>query len=348
MGVYYLLNSSVSSPAGVGGASVESAKDGLLPKIAKVEQAFQDFLESKKKEVKKTFSETYVQKLSRSKVRKNLSFKRKGDMKDATIRYAVFTVSNKKDEVETRPVFDHFKAPLIWDKVISMMSGKALENTGEKAPGSSDGKMGKFSQMLDIVMKDSGLGKIKIPGQFATLTLMSEDVIFYWDVIHKKCPSKIRKSKGIKNCVKGLFLGEIDRKNLVRDFANEVAPGVLSGEDVTRIGILGKDEDQEFFSNVYPASLHSDSKFAAAFHQLISRRLPQFYQGESDRIGMILKSQTLPHSVVAVETPDRVTQTEAKESFDSGGSVMPALTSFLLGLSMLLVAFGHFVAIREN
>jgi len=263
----------------------------LLATQQLVEGEFEKYLSDLKLKVKTEFESKDLQKLSRSKVRKNYAFETKAQSQAATLRYSVYTVDARR-EPGFRKVYEDFKSALVWNKIMEMLVSQALKSSGEESGDQSDSKMEKFSEMISMVMKDNGLAKIQEPGNFNEFSLFGEDTVFYWNTIMKKCPSRVRKQLGIEKCVKGLFLAEIDRKNMVRDFAQlESVKGKIHA-----LALVDKKELLE----LYPIETAYHSKLADAIGRALQSDSRQYYENSKGAESLVVFSRAIPSAMLAI------------------------------------------------
>lgn len=281
------------SKGGPGGAHSIQEHPGrtLLATQQMIEGEFEKYLSSLKVKIENEFESKDVQKLSRSRVRKKFAFETKAQSQAATLRYSVYTVDSRR-EPGFRKVYEDFKSALVWDKIMEMLVSQALKSSGEETGDQSDSKMEKFSEMISMVMKDNGLAKIQEPGNFNEFALFGEDTVFYWNTIMKKCPSRVRKQLGIQKCVKGLFLAEVDRKNLVRDFAQ--MESVL--EKIHALALVDKKELLE----LYPIESAYHSKLAGAFGRALESDSRQYYESSEGIESLVVFSRAIPSAMLAI------------------------------------------------
>ncbi|PCJ17874.1 MAG: hypothetical protein COB02_12465 [Candidatus Cloacimonadota bacterium] len=220
------------------------SKKSLYQRLFIIEEQYHEFIEKKKKEVIDVYNSKNVQKLRRGPLRKSYSFEAKSDSKESTIRFSFYTVKQNKNKLEMRAVFDDFRSKLIWDRLLKVMAKEALKSNKEEVKQSND----KMSSMISMVMKGSGLSQIKNRSQFHHLQFMGDDVLIFWDSIYKKCSQKKRKLFGIKKCVKGIFIGEIDLRNTVRDFYRDEINNKNIGWAQYR-----KNKKSIYLSNLFPS-----------------------------------------------------------------------------------------------
>ncbi|MCJ8345532.1 hypothetical protein MJH12_08325, partial [bacterium] len=218
--------------------------DALFEQLVQLEKNYQSFVESKKNEVLKIYQSKNVKKLRRGPLRKSYSYATKSDAKEATVRYSFYTVKESKGKLDIRAVFDDFRSKLIWERLLKLMAKEALLSNQEKVKESED----KMSSMISMVMKGSGISQIKNRSKFHHLELLGDNVLVFWDSIYKKCSQKKRKQLGIKNCVKGIFIGEIDLRNTVRDFYTSE-----SISDNVGWAQYKKSKGELFLSSLYPS-----------------------------------------------------------------------------------------------
>jgi len=91
------------------------------------------------------------------------------------------------------------------------------------------------------------------------LQFMGEDTLFYWNVITKRCPQRVRKSKGITKCVRGLFVAEIERRLLLRDYWESLPK---SQEEKPFVVFLEQKSDLKFVHSILPTD-HFDNQAVA-------------------------------------------------------------------------------------
>ena len=229
----------------------------LIIEQARVEKAYRTYLENLRSDVVSTYQSKDVQGLRRGNLRRKYSKDRKSDSLDQTIRYFFYTVTNKHSEVLVQPVFETFKPKLLWEKLLKMMANKALNSTSESSSVENFNSNEKFSEMISVFLQGSGLGAMQQPGNFSKLDVLNEDIFVYWDIIYKRCSSSVRKSTGRTQCVKGIFLGEIDRRNSVRDFAHQWhATNADSKGLKTYFGLIGTQDDLTYVGVLDKKSLY--------------------------------------------------------------------------------------------
>lgn len=276
----------------------EKVHERLLLEQQRVESDYKDFVEKLKTQILSTYNSEDVQKLRRGVIRKNFSHERKSDRTESTVRYSFYTVRTQKSEIEILPVFDNYKPKLLWDKFLQMMSRKALISTAEIDSSGAGGSNEKFSEMIGVVLKDSGLAALQEPGQFGRFDLLGEDIMIYWNIIFKKCSSSIRKSSGQTQCVKGIFVGEIDRRNSVRDFAKSwLNAGQLGRPIETYFGLIDQQSGHQFVESFFPHHMDSSADMGSAIRDFLDDSSPRFYR-ENQHLAIVRGTAVLPHCLL--------------------------------------------------
>jgi len=232
----------------------EKDQDGvrmnMFEELKSFEKEFQGYLEESKMGIEKSFHQDFVQSFQRSKLRKAFAFSRKSDLLDNPVRISIYEVRERGGKQQAREVFENFKPAVLWDKIIPALLNQALVKTGQETKGSGGG-FSKFSEMAALLMPDSGKTNFTIPGQFIDLQLMGNDTLFYWNMITRRCPQRIQKSKGIKKCLKGLFLAEIDKRVLLRDFwyKRGSSPAIRPF-----VAFLDRSQERDYVFQLYPSN----------------------------------------------------------------------------------------------
>jgi hypothetical protein len=281
---------------------VESAPDDHFPRLfarlKDFEKQYADYFEKIKQQVKDTYGESFVQRLSRPQLRRNFGFERQEDLNNAALRFHFYAVTTRGGETDVRPVYDDFKPKLLWDKVLELLINRAFEITGEKTGKNEDDD--KMSGMISMVMKGSGLGDIKEPACFVDLNLMGEGSLLYWDILYRRCPASVENAIDREKCVRGLFVAEIDRKNLIRDFylsQIEQQPEKKAGDFI--LGFIAREEGRSYVEALYPEDESNNAELGQAFSELLKYRLPVFY-GDDKRPSLLIESFNMTDVCVGV------------------------------------------------
>jgi len=158
---------------------------------------------------------------------------------------------------------------------LEMLARNSLETTGELDSDSKQGA-GKMKELASLVLKGTGLSSLQKPTSFTTLDFLGEQTQFYWDVLYRRCPQKIRVEKGLERCVKGLFLAELSPRLLLRDFWQQQDQSE-SGLSYALIYSSGTGEGRAVES-LFPWTLQDSFATAQALRNLGSRGVPQVYK----------------------------------------------------------------------
>ncbi|MCO4781283.1 MAG: hypothetical protein KC646_03095 [Candidatus Cloacimonetes bacterium] len=263
------------------------SQPSLLTRLLEVEKRYFDYVEVQKSEIEKVYHSKNVQKLRRGPLRKLYSYETKADSKQATLRYSFYTVKESKGKLETRAVFDDFRSKMLWDRLIKVMAKQAFLANGEKVKESED----KMNSMISMVMKDSGLSQIQNRSEFHHLELLGDNVLVFWDSIYKKCSQKKRKELGIQKCVKGLFIGEIDLKNTVRDFYLEHSNENLGWAEYT------KSKGLKVLSHLYPTSESKNLTLYTKLNESQALGVPLFFN-TSGKNYLVYPSQKQANTII--------------------------------------------------
>lgn len=194
--------------------SAQASVTDYLLESENLARGFHDGLGALKEQIQAAYASDEVQKFSRPGMRKAWATDRKEDSQNAVLRIMSASVDFRDEEIRVREVFDSHKPAAIWEKVLDMLAKEALKRSGEyREEGDA-----KLQGMVGMLMKGSGLGELTEPGQFHELSFLGAPSLFYWNTIHKRCPAAVTRETGAEECVRGLFLAEIDLLNYSRDY----------------------------------------------------------------------------------------------------------------------------------
>ena len=271
--------------------------DKLVIEQARVERAYRNYIENLRSDIVTTYQSKDVQSLRRGNLRKKYSKDRKSDSLNETIRYSFYTVRSKQSEVVVQPIFETFKPKLLWEKLLNMMATKALNYTSELSTVKNLEPSNKFSEMIGVFLQGSGLGEIQQPGNFSKLDVLNEDIFIYWDIIYKRCSSSVRKSTGRTQCVKGIFMGEIDRRNSVRDFAYQWQANKSDDQGLkTYFGIVGSQDGLNFVDSFIPHKIDSNFEIGTSVKNLLEDSSPRFFKDKNNILHFVRYTKILPYS----------------------------------------------------
>lgn len=269
----------------------------LIIEQARIEKAYRTYLDNLRSDVVATYKSKDVQSLRRGNLRRKYSKDRKSDSLDQTIRYFFYTVTNKQSEVIVQPVFETFKPKLLWEKLLNMMANKALNSTSELSSVENLNSNEKFSEMISVFLQGSGLGAMQQPGNFSKLDVLDEDIFIYWDIIYKRCSSSVRKSTGRTQCVKGIFIGEIDRRNSVRDFAYQWQVNKADSQGLkTYFGLMDTQDGLTYVDSFMPSKIHSNAEIGDAINDLLQNSSPKSFKDKNNCLHLIRNTSVLPYS----------------------------------------------------
>ena len=275
-----------------------SLHEGLINEQIRVESEYLKYVEKLKNTVVSVSLSKDVQKLRRANLRKKFFKSRKADAAQSTVRYATYTVKQKNNEITVRPIYETFKSKIFWDKLLQIMAKQALISTNEMKTALHPSGSEKFTEIINIFLKDAGLGNLENPGYFNEFSMLGEDIIFYWNVVLKKCSSSIRKTIGSTQCVRGIFTAEIDRSNSVRDFArNWQQREVQIGGINTEFGHIKGTSNHSFIEAYWPPTQHSNSELGQNVNQFLIDRGSRFFR-EGNKLALISKSHVLPNAIL--------------------------------------------------
>lgn len=267
-------------------------KPNLMSKLVQIEKDYSNFIETKKLEISKVYKSKEVQKLKRGPLRKLYSYETKADSRQSTLRFSFYTVKETKGKLETRGVFDDFRSKMLWDRLLKVMAKEAFLANGEQVKESED----KMNSMISMVMKDSGLSQIQNRSEFHHLELLGDNVLVFWDTIYKRCSQKKRKELGIKNCVKGLFIGEIDLRNTVRDFYISKSTDDLGWAEYK------KSKGKVILNHLYPSSESNNLQLYSKLSESYSLGVPLSFQDKTMQY-LVYPSQKQANTLIYLKQP---------------------------------------------
>ncbi len=237
----------------------------LVSEQEQLEKLFLAGLEAQKLGILSDLQSDPVQKFRRAELRKQYSHEKKEDSLNAVKRVSFFTASQKDEGFEIREVYETHKPKLVWEKILDLLAKEAFKRTGELNTEEKSDKMG---DMIGMFMKDSGLGALNDPGSFHRLNLLGQNVMFYWDILYRRCPDNVRAITGKDECVRGLFLAEIDLLNYNREFTyqylNQPSPYQLS------LGFVKKEGSEPYFHAIHPSTQEHNDSLSKAMHESLS------------------------------------------------------------------------------
>ena len=296
--IAFLVMSLKSDFVGFSGNTRLALHDQLMTEQRRVEAEYLNYIENLKKEVISAFLSKDVQKLRRASLRKKYFRARKADRIQTTLRFAAYTVKKKGSDLTVRPVYETFKSKIFWDKLLKTLAKQAFISTSEMTATLNSSGGEKLTEIIGIFLKDAGLSDLERPGTFNEFTMLGEDTFLYWDIIYKKCNASVRRATGSKQCAKGIFLAEIDRRNSVRDFAlNWQKSTATNVQVVTEFGQLERSLNQSFIEAYWPLSEHSNSTLGLNLNKFINDSGSRFFK-QGDQLSLIRKSQVLPNALL--------------------------------------------------
>ena len=270
----------------------------LMTEQRRVESEYLRYMQNLKKTVVSNFLSKDVQKLRRASLRKKYFHGRKSDRLQETLRFAIYTAKKKGSRLTVRPVYETHKSKIFWDKLINMVAKQAFVLTNETSASLNVGNGEKLNEIISIFLKDAGLSNIEKPGNFNEFAMLGEDALLYWDIIYKKCSASIRRTTGSTQCVKGIFIGEIDRRNSVKDFAlHWQSKTDQNSKLVTEFGQLKSVMDQSFIEAYWPLEQNSNKILGENLSKSIDDSGSRFFKQES-HLNLISKSEVLPHTIL--------------------------------------------------
>ena len=279
-------------------SSAITPHEGLLNEQIRVESEYLNYMDQLKGTVVSVSVSKDVQKLRRGSLRKKYFLPRKADVSQSTLRYASYTVKKNSSDIIVRPVYETFKSKLFWDKLLKIMARQALISTDEMKIALHSNSGEKFTEIISIFLKDAGLANLEYPGNFNEFSMLGEDILLYWDIVYKKCSSSIRKTTGRTQCVKGIFTGEIDRRNSVRDFAlNWQENNNYANDIVTEFGQIERSFSKSFIEAYWPSIEHSNRDLGENINKFLKDRGSRFFK-EGNKLALIRKSQVLPNTLL--------------------------------------------------
>lgn len=267
----------------------------LFARLREFELRYADYLMATKKLVQDTYQSDAVQKLSRPQLRKEFSFANQEELNNVALRFHFYAVTKKDNDLDVRAVYDDFKPKMLWEKVLDLLVTQAFEITGEKSP-KKDGD-DKTSALIAMVMKGSGLAEIKEPGCFIDLNLMGESQLLYWDVLYRKCPASVEQVLDRQKCVRGIFVAEIDQKNLIRDFF--LSSAAKNQTSNFTLAFLAQEENLSYVEALYPENKAGDELLGQAFLELFRYRTPVFY-GLPEQPQLLIESWNMTDVCIGV------------------------------------------------
>jgi hypothetical protein len=263
--------------------SEDHAKIQVLNALRDFEKGFMRWNLKGRKAVREVAQEPMVQKLIRPKIRKRFARDRRSDWQNLSKRFSVYTVRNSKGQLKVRPVFEDYRPRLLWEKVLEMLASRALEISGELNSGANGGST-KMQELAALVLKGTGLSKIQEPASFTSLDLLGEQTLFYWDILYRRCPQKIRMNKGLVRCVKGLFLAELSPRLMLRDYWEQKIPhsenffySIIFSNSMV---FSNESRSKPSVEALFPWTLHSSFPYAKALGNLGSLGLPEFFEDQ--------------------------------------------------------------------
>ena len=242
----------------------------LFYSLRALESDFQKYLNGAKEEVRQSFEDQETQAFNRSGMRKKFSFARKSDFNDSPIRVSIYEARSKNGEDYAHPLFESYKPAVIWDKILPALMSEALRLTGEGKAQKEDG-FSKFTEMASLLMPNAKKIGFRTPGEFIDLKLMGEDTLFYWNYVTKRCPQRVRNALGIDSCLKGLYLAEIDKRVLLRNYWNTLKP--KEGARVF-MAFLDQAQEKEYVFQLLPSEEGSNKFVFDSIQKALKESLP--------------------------------------------------------------------------
>ena len=184
-----------------------SVHEGLINEQIRVESEYLKYMEKLKNTV--TVSLRSVQKLRRANLRKKFLTHEKQMLPQSTVRYATYTVKQKNNDITVRPIYETFKSKIFWDKLLQIMAKQALISTNEMKSALNPSGGEKFTEIINIFLRDAGLSNLENPGYFNEFSMLGEDIILYWNVVLKKCSSSVRKTIEVLNALEEFSLQKL-------------------------------------------------------------------------------------------------------------------------------------------
>ncbi|MBW7876891.1 MAG: hypothetical protein H3C47_13000 [Candidatus Cloacimonetes bacterium] len=266
----------------------------LLSEQEALEKNFLLGLETYKQEILADLKSDSVQKFRRAELRKQYSFDKKEDAQNAVKRVSFFTASQKEDGFEIREVYETHKPKLVWEKILDLLAKEAFKRTREL---NTEEKADKMGDMIGMFMKDSGLGALNDPGSFHRLNLLGQNVIFFWDILYRRCPDNIRSVTGQDECVRGLFLAEIDLLNYNREFTylnlNQPSKNQLT------LGFFKKEGAELNYHAIHPTEREKNQSLADAMHESLKLEAP-ILREDKEEIHLIWPSHNFTSSILGL------------------------------------------------
>ncbi len=299
-----------------------SVKDYLLESES-LARGFHDGLGGLKEQIRQAYISDEVQKFSRPGMRKAWAADRKEDSQNSVLRIMSASVDFRDGEVRVREVFDSHKPAAIWEKVLDMLAKEALKRSREyREEGDA-----KLQGMVGMLMKGSGLGELTEPGQFHELSFLGSPSLFYWNVIHKRCPAAVTRGTGAEECVRGLFLAEIDLLNYSRDY---FASRSAIQDDLGRAAVFS-DPDGNILQ-LFPFREEHNADLAEAFRRALLLRTAVLEEGE--RFSVLARPASgLKHAAVALWARDsRILYGIAPEKLPLAGALLGCLLALALAI----------------
>ncbi|MEE2924778.1 MAG: hypothetical protein VX619_08370 [bacterium] len=307
--------------------STVTPHESLLNEQIRVESEYLNYMDQLKETVVSVSLSKDVQKLRRGSLRKKYFLPRKADVSQSTLRYASYTVKKDESDIIIRPVYETFKSKLFWDKLLKIMARQALVSTDEMKIALHPNGGEKFTEIISIFLKDAGLANLEYPGNFSEFSMLGEDILLYWDIVYKKCSSSIRKTTGSTQCVKGIFTGEIDRLNSVRDFALNWQENNNNANDiVTEFGQIKRSYSKSFIEAYWPSIEHSNRYLGENINKFLKDRGCRFFR-EGDKLALIRKSQILPDTLLV-----------SKVEISGNSNLTYSFVAFLLLILSILIS----------
>ena len=271
------------------------AQMDVLKSLRDLEIGFQDYLNQAKKEIHEAFEDKETQSFSRSALRKRFSFDRKSDLLNSPIRISIYEARSRSGKDYPHPLFEDYKPAVIWDKILPALLGEALRQTGEGKPEVEDG-LSKFTEMASVLMPNAKKISFKTPGEFIDLKLMGEDTLFYWNLITKRCPQRIRRALEIDSCLKGLFVAEIDKKVLLKKYWN-----TLEEKENSKVflAFLDQADQQEYVFQLFPPNEAKNQYIFDSIQKAMNEPLPYLKTEESVFYGAV-RFQGAVDSIVGI------------------------------------------------
>lgn len=304
-----------------------SPHEKLVNQQRRVEYEYSRYINELKDSVVSVSISKDVQKLRRANLRKKYFLARKADVSQSTLRYGSYTVKKKGSDVIVRPVYETYKSKILWDKLLKIMGKQALISTNEMTSSLHAGEAEKFTQIINIFLKDSGLDNIEKPANFNEFGMLGENIFLYWDIIYKKCSASVRKTTGRTKCVRGIFTGEIDRSNSVRDFALEWQQKNRELEVTTEFGLLKKVSTETIIEAYWPSFQHSNGALGENINKFIEDRGSRFFK-EGDKLALVSNSEVLPDTLLI-----------SKIEINEASNFPYTLVSLALLLMTILISF---------